>query len=65
MTGINITIEGDDAARHAFGVFGAYLYAASSCRPVDFHRPRLFCLSAATCEGSCIDLTIFRSVVIL
>lgn len=65
MTGINITIEAMTRRGTLSGVFGAYLYAALLVAgPWIFTVLGLFCLSAATCEGSCTDFTIFRSVVI-
>jgi uncharacterized membrane protein len=65
MTGINVTIEAMTRRGTLSGVLGAYLYAALLVAgPWIFTVLGLFCLSAATCEGSCIDLTIFRSIVI-
>jgi uncharacterized membrane protein len=65
MTSINITIEAMTRRGTLSGVFGAYSYAALLVAgPWIFTVLGLFCLSAATCDGSCIDLTIFRSIVI-
>src|SRR6202022_3013562 len=65
MTSINITIEAMTRRGTLSGVLGAYSYAAFLVAgPWIFTVIGLFCLSAATCEGSCIDLMIFRSIVI-
>jgi polysaccharide biosynthesis protein PelG len=65
MISINITIEAMTRRGTLSGVFGAYLYAALLVAgPWIFTVLGLFCLSAAACEGNCIDLTIFRSIVI-
>jgi polysaccharide biosynthesis protein PelG len=65
MTSINITIEEMTRRGTLSGVFGAYSYAALLVAgPWIFTVIGLFCLSAATCDGNCIDLTIFRSIVI-
>src|ERR1700737_1276958 len=65
MTSINITIEAMTRRGTLSGIFGAYSYAALLVSgPWIFTVLSFFCLSAATCDGSCIDQTIFRSVVI-
>ena len=65
MTSINITIEAMTRRGTLSGVFGAYLYAAFLVAgPWIFTVLGLLFLSAATCEGNCIDLTVFRSIVI-
>jgi polysaccharide biosynthesis protein PelG len=65
MTSINIAIEAMTRRGTLSGVFGAYLYAALLVAgPWIFTVLGLFFLSAATCDGTCIDLTVFRSIVI-
>ena len=65
MTSINITIEAMTRRGTLSGVLGAYSYAAFLVAgPWIFTVIGLFCLSAATCDGNCIDLAIFRSIVI-
>jgi uncharacterized membrane protein len=64
MTGINITIEAMTRRGTLSGVFGAYTYAALLVAgPWIFTVLGLFSLGTA-CTENCIDLTIFRSVVI-
>ncbi|WP_212223881.1 exopolysaccharide Pel transporter PelG [Bradyrhizobium lablabi] len=64
MTGINITIEAMTRRGTLAGVFSAYTYAALLVAgPWIFTVLGLFSLGAA-CTGNCIDLTIFRSIVI-
>ena len=65
MTSINITIEAMTRRDTLSGVFGAYVYAAFLVAgPWIFTVLGLLSLSAAKCDGFCIDLTVFRSVVI-
>jgi polysaccharide biosynthesis protein PelG len=65
MTSINITIEAMTRRGTLSGVLGAYSYAALLVAgPWIFTVLSFFCISAVTCDGSCIDLTIFRSIVI-
>jgi uncharacterized membrane protein len=64
MTGINVTIEAMTRRGTLAGVFGAYAYAALLVAgPWIFTVLGLFSLGTE-CTGNCIDLTIFRSVVI-
>lgn len=64
MTGINVTIEAMTRRGTLSGVFGAYTYAALLVAgPWIFTVLGLFSLGTE-CTGNCIDLTIFRSVVI-
>jgi len=65
MTNVNITIEALTRRGTLAGVFGAYSYAALIVAgPWIFTVLGLSYLSATACDGSCSDLTIFRSVVI-
>ena len=65
MAGINITIEAMTRRGTLSGVFGAYSYAALLVAgPWIFSVLSLSWLSAAACNGNCLDLTIFRSIVI-
>src|SRR5262245_55930066 len=66
MSSTNITIEAMTRHGALSSLFGAYLYAAMLVAgPWIFTVLGLFCLSsAATCDGACTDLIIFRSVVI-
>jgi uncharacterized membrane protein len=65
LTIINNTIEAMTSRGSLSGVLGAYLYAAFFVAgPWIFTVLGLLSLSAATCDGSCIDLTVFRSIVI-
>ena len=65
MTSINITIEAMTRRGTLSGILGAYLYAALLVAgPWIFTVLGLVFLSAAPCQGSCIDQTVFRSVVI-
>jgi len=65
MTSINITIEAMTRRGTLSGVFGAYSYAALLVAgPWIFTVIGLFCLSGTTCAGNCVDVTIFRSIVI-
>ena len=65
MTSVNITIESMTRQGSISSVFGAYLYAALLVAgPWIFTVLGLFFLSAAACDGSCPDLTIFRSIII-
>lgn len=65
MISINTSIEALTRRGMLSAVFGAYLYAALLVAgPWIFTVIGLFCLSAATCDGVCIDLAIFRSIVI-
>ena len=65
MISINITIEAMTRRGTLSGVFGAYSYAALLVAgPWIFTVIGLLCLSAVTCDGNCIDQTIFRSIVI-
>ncbi|WP_212471166.1 exopolysaccharide Pel transporter PelG [Bradyrhizobium liaoningense] len=64
MTGINVTIEKMTRRGTLAGVFGAYTYAALLVAgPWIFTVLGLFSLGNG-CTGNCIDLTIFRSVII-
>jgi len=65
VTSNNATIEAMTRQGTLSGVFGAYLYAAFLVAgPWIFTVLGLFSLGAGKCEGSCIDLTVFRSIVI-
>ena len=65
MASINITIEAMTRRHTLSGVFGAYVYAAFLVAgPWIFTVLGLLSLSAAKCDGFCVDLTVFRSVVI-
>jgi polysaccharide biosynthesis protein PelG len=65
MTSVNTTIEAMTRRGTLAAIFGAYSYAALLVAgPWIFTVVGLFSLSAATCEGTCIDLTIFRSILI-
>jgi uncharacterized membrane protein len=65
MTSINFTIEAMTRQGALSSLFGAYLYAALIVAgPWIFTVLGLLCLSTATCDGSCSDLTMFRSIVI-
>jgi len=65
MTSINTTIEAMTRRGTLSGVFGAYCYAALLVAgPWIFSVSGLFWLSPADCDGNCLDLTIFRSIVI-
>ena len=65
MTSINLTIEAMTRQGALSSVFGAYLYAALLVAgPWIFTVLGLLSFSNATCDGNCIDQTIFRSIVI-
>ena len=65
MTNVNVTIEALTRRGTLAGVFGAYSYASFIVAgPWIFTVLGLSYLSATACDGSCTDLTIFRSVVI-
>ena len=65
MTSINTAIEAMTRRGTLSGVFGAYLYAAFLVAgPWIFTVLGLLNLSPASCDDYCIDLTIFRSIVI-
>jgi uncharacterized membrane protein len=65
MTSISLTIETMTRRGTLSGVLGAYVYGALLVAgPWIFTVLGLLFLNSATCEGSCIDLTVFRSVVI-
>ena len=65
MISINTTIEAMTRQGALSSVLGAYLYAALLVAgPWIFTVLGLLSFSTATCDGICIDLTIFRSIVI-
>jgi polysaccharide biosynthesis protein PelG len=65
MTSISLTIETMTRRGTLSGVLAAYVYAALLVAgPWIFTVLGLLFLNSTTCEGSCIDLTVFRSVVI-
>jgi uncharacterized membrane protein len=65
MVSINITIEAMTRRGTLSGIFGAYTYAALLVAgPWIFTVLGLVFISAAPCDGSCTDQTVFRSVVI-
>ncbi|HTO67848.1 MAG TPA: exopolysaccharide Pel transporter PelG [Bradyrhizobium sp.] len=65
MINVNVTIEAMTRRGSLSGVFGAYLYAALLVAgPWIFTVVGLLGVSMGRCEGTCADLTVFRSVVI-
>lgn len=65
MTSISLTIETMTRRGTLSGTLGAYVYAALLVAgPWIFTVLGLLFLNPATCEGNCIDLTVFHSVVI-
>src|ERR1700684_3990970 len=65
MLSMRLTIETMTRRGTLSGTLGAYVYAALLVAgPWIFTVLGLLFLNSASCEGSCIDLTVFRSVVI-
>ncbi|MDB5656747.1 MAG: pelG [Tardiphaga sp.] len=65
MNSVNANIEALTWRGSLQGVLGAYVYAAFLVAgPWIFTVVGLFYLNATPCEGSCTDLTVFRSIVI-